>query len=287
MAYAMRHTMFSSYHPAVVFAYFAAVIVFAFAVLQPVYVCLALFGACAYYILLKGPRMFLLSCRLYLPMLVVVSLINPLFNHIGQTTLFELAGSPITWEALCYGLCSGTMLVAVLVWFSCYAEVMTSDKFLFLFAPVIPSISLVMAMIMRFVPNLVLRGRAIADSQAALLGAVPTSSGEKLSQGVRMASILASLGMEDSIETADSMNARGYGIARRTHYARYRWAVHDTAACLVLAGLVAVNAFLASGALSQFTFYPAMPQLVFWWGYGVYLVMVAMPLLVELRSMWE
>jgi energy-coupling factor transport system permease protein len=45
------------------------------------------------------------------------------------------------------------MLAAVISWFSCYNAVMTSDKFVYLFGRVIPALSLILSMTLRFVPK--------------------------------------------------------------------------------------------------------------------------------------
>ena len=52
-----------------------------------------------------------------------------------------------------YGLASAALLSATLLWFTCYNTVMTSDKFIYLFGRVIPALSLVLSMTMRFVPG--------------------------------------------------------------------------------------------------------------------------------------
>ena len=69
-----------------------------------------------------------------LPLLLLTALINPAFNHEGQTILTYLSnGNPITLESIVYGVAAAAMLVAVICWFSCYNSVMTSDKFVYLF----------------------------------------------------------------------------------------------------------------------------------------------------------
>ena len=45
------------------------------------------------------------------------------------------------------------MLASVVLWFSSYNEVMTSDKFVYLFGRVIPALSLVLSMSLRFIPK--------------------------------------------------------------------------------------------------------------------------------------
>jgi energy-coupling factor transport system permease protein len=46
--------------------------------------------------------------------------------------------NPLTLESIFYGLAAAVMLAAVVLWFGCYNEVMTSDKFIYLFGRVIP-----------------------------------------------------------------------------------------------------------------------------------------------------
>lgn len=92
--------------------------------------------------------------RYMLPLLLFTALLNPLFNHRGATVLFQLPnGSSITLEAVAYGGAAAGMLLAVVVWFRCFGAVITSDKFLYLFGRISPSLSLLLSMAFRFVPR--------------------------------------------------------------------------------------------------------------------------------------
>lgn len=57
------------------------------------------------------------------------------------------------------------MLAAVVTWFSCYTAVMTSDKFVYLFGRVIPALSLVLSMTLRFVPKFQAQFRVVSEAQ--------------------------------------------------------------------------------------------------------------------------
>jgi energy-coupling factor transport system permease protein len=57
-------------------------------------------------------------------------------------------------EALYYGSAIAAMFVVMLIWFGCYNDVLTSDKFTSLFGNVIPSFSLLLVMVLRMIPNL-------------------------------------------------------------------------------------------------------------------------------------
>ena len=57
------------------------------------------------------------------------------------------------------------MLAAVALWFSCLSAVMTSDKFIYLFGRMIPALSLVLSMTLRFVPRFKRQFQAVAQAQ--------------------------------------------------------------------------------------------------------------------------
>ena len=103
---------------------------------HPVFICISYAGALSYSILLLGGKRTLRQSFLFtLPSLLIVALLNPLFNHYGVTMLYyvESSGNWITLEALVYGVVLGAVMFVVIQWFSCYNKVMTSDKFIYLF----------------------------------------------------------------------------------------------------------------------------------------------------------
>ena len=278
--------LFPTYHPVVGMVYFAAVIIFSFSSTQPVYVAIAAVMACLYLVYLKGWRQLGRQLVWFVPFTLFIALLNSFFNVAGTTVLWRWRVFQLTAEGLAYGFAIGGMLIAVLTWFSCYNEVMTDDKFTYLFGRVAPTLSLAISMISRWVPTMVKRGRVIYDSQEALIGGENGDASKKgaFSRGVRMASVLVGLGMEDSIQTSDSMRARGWGLTRRTSYARYRWHPREYLVLGFLLVMIALNAVLMYIATSQFAYYPTMSQLHPWWGYLPYVAMLAIPFLVELEA---
>lgn len=99
------------------------------------------------------------------PVLFLTMIINPLSNHRGVTVLFYLNDNAITLEAILYGLASAAMLVSVVMWFSCFNKIMTSDKIIYLFGRMIPVIALLLSMCFRFIPLLKARFREIHDGR--------------------------------------------------------------------------------------------------------------------------
>ncbi|MDR2163424.1 MAG: energy-coupling factor transporter transmembrane protein EcfT [Clostridiales Family XIII bacterium] len=245
---------FPNYHPATVFTYIAAVITCAMLTMHPVYVCISFAAGTIYAIYLGGARRYILGLRPLIVMFTFIAIINPLTNHRGGTILFTVGGSPVTFEALLYGLCAGGMLLCVLVWFMCYQMLINNDKFMYLFGRSAPASAMVISMILKFVPVMTVRMREITDARKAL--GVDRSESTKESDGAfiqrhirrshirdgaRASGVLISRSMEDSIETADSMRARGYGSGPRSTFSRYRLKTRDIATLATLIVLFAAN----------------------------------------------
>jgi len=173
-----------------------------------------------------------------LPMLAMAALVNPAFNHQGATILAYLpSGNPLTLESIVYGLAAAGMLCAVMVWFSCYTQVMTSDKFVYLFGRIIPALSLVLSMALGFVPRFAAQFRVVREAQRCVGRDVGEGSVfRRVRIAVTIFSILVTWALENAIETADSMKSRGYGLPGRTAFSIYPFDRRDKMALLWLGG---------------------------------------------------
>jgi energy-coupling factor transport system permease protein len=97
--------------------------------------------------------------------------------------------------------------------------------------------------------------------------------------------LLMSWGMEDSLDMSASMLARGWSSTRkRTNYTRSEIRTADFVLLMVLAVLAASSMTLIAVACSQFSFYPQMSKLVFWWGYVPYVAFLLVPAALEVRE---
>ncbi|WP_186855145.1 energy-coupling factor transporter transmembrane component T [Acetobacterium paludosum] len=241
---------FSTYHPIISFSYFCVVLIISMFFIHPVVLGISLFSAITYSVLLLGWKKSLKFNFLFmLPMLIIVALINPMFNHAGVTILFYLNnGNPVTLESIIYGIVLAVMLVIVIIWFSCYNKIMTSDKFIYLFGRIIPALSLIFSMVLRFVPKFKAQLKVISNGQKCIGRDV--SNGNIIARarhGVTILSIMITWALENAIETADSMKARGYGLKGRTAFSLYRFDKRDGILLIIMALLVVV---FWGGALS-------------------------------------
>lgn len=244
----MRQDAFSKCHPAVNFLFFVGAIGFGVLIQHPIYLIAGGLSAAAYYLLLNGLRGWRTLLGL-LPLFLLLTIINPLFNTQGQQILFYIFGRPYTLEALIYGADVAGIFVVMLLWFGCYNKILTGDKFTSLFGSLIPAISLLLVMVFRMVPSLMRKARQIADARRSV-GKGGADKYEKLQEGMTVLSALISWALEGSVVTGDSMRARGYGTARRTSFRIYRMTALDWLLLAVLAVLAAgVIAAAATGAV--------------------------------------
>ena len=250
----MRQDAFAKCHPAVNFLFFVGAIGFGVLIQHPIYLIAGGVSAGVYYLLLTGTEDWKRIFGL-VPLFLLLTVINPLFNTQGQRILFYVFGRPYTLEALIYGADVAGIFVVMLLWFGCYNKILTGDKFTSLFGNLIPAISLLLVMVFRMVPNLLGKARQIANARRSVGRGSGTANGDKLQEGMTVLSALISWALEGSIVTGDSMRARGYGTARRTSFRIYRMTALDWLLLAVLPVLAAgvIAAVSAGAAAAGFT----------------------------------
>lgn len=219
---------FSTYHPIINFTYLIALILLSMFFMHPVFLLISLISSMLYSIKLKGVKALRFNLLYMLPMLLFFVAINVLLNHRGATILLYINDKALTLEGIVYAICSSVMFISVIIWFSCYNEIMTSDKFIYLFGRVIPSASLIFSMVLRFVPRIKEQIKVISNGQKSM-GRDVTQGNlfKRIRSGMNILSILITWVLEDSIDTADSMNDRGYGLNGRTSFSIYRFDKRD------------------------------------------------------------
>ncbi len=278
---------FSTYHPIINFIFFVLVIGSAMVFMHPVLLVISLISAFCYSFYLKGKQAMRFNLGYLLPMILIVSLINPLFNHRGMTILWYFRDNPITLESIYYGIGTGLMFGAVILWFSCYNVIMTSDKFIYLFGRIIPSTSLLFSMVLRFVPKFKTQITRISNGQKCIGRDVSNGKyRERVYHGMKILSIMTTWALENAIETADSMKARGYGLSGRTHFSLFRFDGRDKSilsilllfAIIILAGAITGQNSVQFFPVFQWNSFSPLEVMV----YLVYSVLCFYPLLLNL-----
>lgn len=212
----------------------------------------------------------------YFPVILLVAVFNFIFTHYGVTVLFVFKEMNFTLEALLYGLTQGLLLSSVLLWFSLCSSVVTSERFLAVFGGFAPNLALVFSMTLAFIPRFKKNSAQISEARMLL----DTGEG-KMKKSINNFSALITMTLEESIDTADSMKARGFG-KKRSVYSKYRFSLRDAAVILFIAAdLVLIIVFKAMGEY-DFSFDPTVtfktPLFV---SFASYLLLALLPVVTD------
>lgn len=278
---------FGDFHPGVLFFYFASVLCAGMFLFHPILAVLALLGAILFLAVLS-PRTLRTDGRFWLLLFLLVTLTNPLFSHNGVTPLFFLNGNPVTLEAILYGAGLGVSVVGLLIWCVCYSRIMTTDKFLCLFGGIIPKLSLVLSMALRFVPLFRRQMKKVSLAQKAM-GLYSTDSiADRIRGRLRVFSAMIGWSLENAMDTAASMKARGYGLKGRSRFSLFRFTRRDAGLLAISALLLTVTLVGAALGYADFTYYPRITPLNGSLGaialYAAFGLLAILPFILEIKE---
>ncbi|QOR66377.1 energy-coupling factor transporter transmembrane protein EcfT [Cytobacillus suaedae] len=282
----MEHR-FEQFHPTVIFLYYVGALSLVMLMLHPLF----LAGGFVVVLVINLVQGHLEGLKrwgfLMLSMFTFILILNPLFNERGRTVLFEIGNHRVTLEAVTYGGMTAISIISVIALFVSYNEVMTPNKLLFLFSRFLSQFAILLMLTLRFIP---LMRRRLAE-----ISAVQSSKGisvlhghlkDKAKNGLLYVQVLLTYSLEEAIQTADSMKARGYGSGKRSTYEHFHLKKADVLAISFLASIFIILVFwrLYSG-FGYLTVYPRM-ETVELSGLEIvslvgYLIFVSFPLLVK------
>lgn len=279
---------FSSLHPLVLIVYFLSILVVSMFSTNPVLLFISLVGGMMFFCMMNSKKAFLSDLAFYIPMFLLIAIINPLFSHNGVTPLFFMNGNPVTLEAILYGGNIALMLLAVVYWCKCYSEIMTTDKFLYLFGKAIPKLALVLSMALRFIPLFREKHREFRVVQGASGLYDKKGFVNKIMCELKVFSALVTWSLENSVDTALSMKARGYGLKGRTHFSMYKFRKRDGIMLTLNLLLFSVVSVGMAGGYVDFSFYPFVTEVkTGFFQMIVYISMGIMSLLPFITELWE
>ena len=255
---------FGMYHPWVSFIFYVFAVGIGMFTMSPYFIACAYAASWLYSTLLNGRRAARFNLTATVWTVVLMTAVNAFFTHNGATPLFYLGGNAVTREAVIFGLAASFVLVTVIIWFTTFNIIMTSEKVLYLFGRAAPVLGLTLSMAFRFFPLLRARFEQIRTGQKCL-GRDDRTKG--LATRMRLygkeLSILLSWSLESSLETSDSMSARGYGLKGRTSYHLFRFTGCDAAVLVLicLLGALTIGGLIAAPETTAYypVFRPVKP----------------------------
>jgi energy-coupling factor transport system permease protein len=282
---------FRSFHPLPCFCYYAGALSLSLILTHPVYLLTLLLLLTLLAVLQRERRALFAMLKFYVPVSLLYALINPLFSHRGQHILFYFLDQPVTLESFAYGIYTTVSLLLVLVLFLSFNAVLPPSRFLYLFGSLFPRSGLLVVMSMRFVPLLRLRLAEIAAVQSMKgIDIAQGSLRERAANGMKLLQILLTLSLEDALQTADAMKAKGYGSGPRGRYEEFVMRRRDWGLLLVLALLFAVSFAFRLGGFGAYPIFPALEPVTLHGrellSYTVFTLFAAVPVIVEAREVW-
>jgi len=215
-------------HPAVYIIYYLVLIIFAFLFNNPYYL-ISLLVCVSVLITLQGiSSEFKNLIRFFIPMSLLIIILNPLVSHVGVTKIYLMGNYFITLEAVTYGIIMSLSLLIILLLFTSYINAVSYQEMLYIFSKKFPNISMIIIMALRFIPLLNFR---LSEVNKVFQFDQKHSNNEKKDEGkidklkntAKMLAVVVSWSLEESMLTANSMKARGYGITQRTSYLSFKF----------------------------------------------------------------
>ncbi len=302
-------TSFSRLHPLATIVLFGCEVVLAAFSFQPLCALIAFVGAELCIVQLFDSKHAVRQLVWYVPIIVLMTVINPLFSASGSTVLYSFGHTQLYAESFVYGATSGLVLVSTLSWLECLFVVVSPLELLQRSSVRFPGLQLVLSLSVQLMPQLLSNLTVAQQIQSANTATQTCDSASQSHQPhrfpgqryflsarkaiVQTASTINAVCMsalEKSIGTFQSIVSRGWGMAGR----RSRWNTqvldaYDTLALLSFAFLGVVAATSLYMLVQAWQFYPTMPafQLSFWY-LGVALFAVLPVVFVHLDAvLWE
>lgn len=242
------------FHPITIFLFFLAMLIPIMLINNPVITAVSLLGAIIFYFSNEEKKISYKEVVGYVFIFLTMSILNPLFVHRGTTPLFFMNGKAITEEAILFGANSALQLVTAIIWCRHFSIVMTNEKLFCLIGKLSPKISALLMMTLRFIPDMISQGRKI-NTYSKISGKFNCET--IFGNSKRIMSVFSALitwSLENGIQTADSMKARGFELGGRTSYSKFSFSTEDF--ILISLSIISVIATFFMSYKINITFYP-------------------------------
>lgn len=291
LSYKDKNTFLQNVHTAAVLIYLAALLLLPLILVHPLY----LLGVSLIGILAVFVSDAVEECLPFLVMgiwvAVFVMILNPLVAQNGSTVLFYGPELPvigrlrITLEAICYGATMGVRLMAVILAFALYNAVVHPDKVTGLFSRFAWKSSLVVSLATRMIPTAARELYSAREVQQ--MRGVDFSSGsfrERIKKYSWLVEVLLSSSLEGSLETAEAMQARGFGAGRRTYYYNELMRPRDYLCLFSSLAAFVIALYARFKGYADFSFYPQLDSFtvgsdLIW--LGVIIICLVFPLILS------
>ncbi|WP_347488848.1 energy-coupling factor transporter transmembrane component T family protein [Desulfoscipio sp. XC116] len=263
--YRDKKLFLQSFHPLTIIVYAGVLLFLALACNHPVLL-IALYAVLLINIKLVDA---FAAYKTFVPFLIIllimIILINPLFNRLGSTVLLTLPDIPVmgriavTLEALLYGFDMGLRLLVVITIFFLYNQTINPDRAFELFARLAPRTAMLVALTTRLIPYLAVRLKNIKEVQQTR-GVAFDQTGliQKINSYYPLLKVITLTSLENALGIAEAIQSRAYGSGPRSHYSGERMQVRDMIILSSSLALLLLGVALLVPGWAQYRFYPQL-----------------------------
>jgi len=280
---------FQALHPAVCFLYYLGFFSLTMLFIHPYFLLAALAAALLLNFFHDRAKQVRKGFLLYFFIGVIILVINPLFSHRGATILFYLFDQPITLESIMFGILMMLSITTILISFVSFNLIISEDKFIYLFSSFAPKTALLIMMAFRFVP--LLKRRLIEITNVQKTRGINITNGtlrQRAKAGMSLLHILMTWSLEEALQTADSMKARGYGLDKRSSFYKYRFYKFDIFIFIWFCVLSIVLLVVGLSGMGKLEIYPQLESLQLSihedYAFSAYLLFLFTPHIIEGRE---
>lgn len=252
-----------SFHPLTIFLFFILNMTFTLFTYNPIILGISLIVSLFYSLYYHDFKIFLGNIGFYLFTILLIVLINPLFNHRGMTILFFLNEQAITQESIIFGFAIALVLVSIIIWSSIFSYTMDTDRNMYLFSKVSVNLALIVALVLRFIPEMKKKKQEFIDTQTTLGMKKTKSLSVRLSINYQILLALITWSLEHYLTLSLSMKARGHKQGKRSYYHSYAFTLKDFVIILFGGLLLAFYIYCNYQGHLYFYYYPVIGELKF------------------------
>lgn len=215
---------FSTFRPIIHVTYFCAVILLGLLSLHPLFLFISVVASFTYSVKLSG-----LSAAKFNTLLLIITMIlvipaGFLINSRGKATFGHIFGQPLTGESLLMSITIVFCITAIIMWISCYHQVMAQDGWIRLLGNRASRLAAWCFTTLRMIPRLKAQIQMIAEGQRCIGQGM---DGQNLSQRIsRSRNILRVAYAQNRYHgrtVKKALYSKGYGTGKRSNY----FAGHD------------------------------------------------------------
>lgn len=174
-----------------------------------------------------------------LPTVVLLVLINPLFNTMGETPLFYVNDNPYTLEALVTGIKAAVMILTLILWFQIAVRCINTERLFHVLSKLFPAISLMLSMIYKSTDDFKLRAKRASVCQKCFI----KGNKKRFKRASAVFLSTSQNAFESSVIKGISMTSRGYGNRRKSNVYKVKFRIDDIGVFSLAAAVLAASMF--------------------------------------------